>query len=150
MCHNEEVKNVNKAVVTEFYRLIEANEYGKLKAFCHPDFVFYSQVDTPLDADGFIEQEKGHMDAFPGFTMRIHDIFAEGDKVACYLIFEGVHAKEFLGVAPTNKKVRFSLMFMITLKDGKYIEKRAHYNTSDILKQLGVYAVPFTGSTLPD
>ena len=140
----------NKAIVKEFYRLIEENKYDKVKELCHKDFVFYSQIDTPLDAAGFIRQEKGHMDAFPGFTMRIHEMFAEGDQVACYLIFEGVQAKEFLGVAPTNKKVRFSLMFLLTLKDGKFIQKRAHYNTADILKQLGVFAVPFTGPTLPE
>ncbi|CAM8513685.1 hypothetical protein ESCOCK382M_23340 [Escherichia coli] len=68
------------------------------------------------------------MDAFPGFTMRIHEIFARDDKVACYLIFEGVQTREFLGHPASGRKVRFSLMFMITLKDGKYIEKRAHYN----------------------
>ena len=76
------------------------------------------------------------MDAFPGFTMRIHEIFARDDKVACYLIFEGVQTREFLGHPASGRKVRFSLMFMITLKDGKYIEKRAHYNTADILRQL--------------
>lgn len=140
----------NKAVVYEFYRLIEANEYDKVKDLCHDDFVFYSQIDTPLDVEGFIRQEKGHMDAYPGFTMRIHNCFTHGDKVACYLVFEGIQKKEYLGVAPTGNKVRFSLMFMITMKDGKFLEKRAHYNAADILKQLGIYAIPFTGPTLPN
>ncbi|WP_263303137.1 ester cyclase [Escherichia fergusonii] len=54
-----------------------------MKNLCHPDFKFYSQVDTPLNSEQFIVQEKGHMDAFPGFTMRIHEIFARDDKVAC-------------------------------------------------------------------
>ena len=92
-----------------------------MKNLCHPDFKFYSQVDTPLNSEQFIVQEKGHMDAFPGFTMRIHEIFARDDKVACYLIFEGVQTREFLGHPASGRKVRFSLMFMITLKDGKYI-----------------------------
>ncbi|HCJ6029687.1 TPA: ester cyclase, partial [Escherichia coli] len=47
-----------------------------------------------------------------------------------------VQTREFLGHPASGRKVRFSLMFMITLKDGKYIEKRAHYNTADILRQL--------------
>ncbi|WP_283769700.1 ester cyclase [Escherichia coli] len=108
--------------------MIEENKYAEVKNLCHPDFKFYSQVDTPLNSEQFIVQEKGHMDAFPGFTMRIHEIFARDDKVACYLIFEGVQTREFLGHPASGRQVRFSLMFMITLKDGKYIEKRAHYN----------------------
>ena len=71
----------NKAVVKKFYQLIEENNYDALKELCHPDFRFYSQIDHPLSADEFIRQEKNHMDACPGFTMRIHNMFAEGDKV---------------------------------------------------------------------
>ncbi|MCW6015681.1 ester cyclase [Serratia marcescens] len=131
MSVEENIKTVQK-----FYRLIEENKYDEVKKLCHPDFKFYSQVDTPMNSEQFIVQEKGHMDAFPGFTMRIHEIFARDDKVACYLIFEGVQSREFLGYPASGRKVRFSLMFMITLKDGKYIEKRAHYNTADIIRQL--------------
>ena len=124
----------SKALYDLKIKLIEENKYDEVKNLCHPDFKFYSQVDTPLNSEQFIVQEKGHMDAFPGFTMRIHEIFARDDKVACYLIFEGVQTREFLGHPASGRKVRFSLMFMITLKDGKYIEKRAHYNTADILR----------------
>lgn len=92
MSVEENIKTVKK-----FYRLIEENKYDEVKNLCHPDFKFYSQVDTPLNSEQFIVQEKGHMDAFPGFTMRIHEIFARDDKVACYLIFEGVQTREFLG-----------------------------------------------------
>ena len=88
----------------KFYQLIEENNYDALKDLCHPDFRFYSQIDHPLSADEFIRQEKNHMDACPGFTMRIHNMFAEGDKVACYLVYEGVHTRPFLGLPPTNKK----------------------------------------------
>lgn len=128
----------NMEIVKEFYRLIEENKYDELEKYLHPDFKFYSQIDTPLSADEFIAQEKGHMDAFPSFTMRIHDIFAKGDRVACYLVFEGKNTKEFLEMPPTGKKVKFSLMFLITLKDGKFYRKRAHYDGADILRQLGM------------
>ena len=128
----------NKAVVTRFYQLIEENRYDELKDLMHPDFRFYSQIDHPLTGEEFIRQEKNHMDACPGFTMRIHKMFAEGDLVACYLVYEGVHTKPFMGLPPTNNKVRFSLMFMITLKDGKFYEKRAHYDGADILRQHGM------------
>ncbi|EGR09759.1 ester cyclase-like protein [Vibrio cholerae HE48] len=37
---------------------------------------------------------------------------------------------------PTGKKVRFSLMMQLKIKDGKIIEKRAHFNEVDIMKQL--------------
>ncbi|HCO5558208.1 TPA: ester cyclase, partial [Escherichia coli] len=58
MSVEENIKTVKK-----FYRLIEENKYDEVKNLCHPDFKFYSQVDTPLNSEQFIVQEKGHMDA---------------------------------------------------------------------------------------
>lgn len=131
----------NEEIVRKFYQLIEENRYDELREYFHPDFKFYSQIDHPLTAQEFVEQEKNHMDAFPGFRMPIKHIFSKGDKVACYLVFEGVNTKPFMGIEPNGRKVRFSLMFMITLKDGKFYEKRAHYDGADILRQLGVNVI---------
>ena len=127
---------MNQALVKSFYQAIEDNDYDAVAAMCHKDFCFYSQVDTPLDVNGFLAQEKGNMDGFPGFTFRIHDIFAHDDKVACYMIFEGVQSAKMHDVLPTNNKVRISLMMHLTIKENKIIEKRAHFNMADMMKQL--------------
>ncbi|MBO2615663.1 MULTISPECIES: ester cyclase [Shewanella] len=126
----------NIALVKSFYKSIEANDYDAAKSMCHRDFTFYSQVDTPLDVDGFIVQEKGNMDGFPRFQFRIHEIFAQEDKVACYMTFEGIHSAMMNDLAPTNKSVRISVMMLLTIKDGKIKEKRAHFDKADMLKQL--------------
>jgi predicted ester cyclase len=128
------IKNIE--LVTSFYQAIEDNDYETVAALCHEQFTFYSQLNTPLDINGFLAQEKGNMDGYPGFTFRIHDIFSHDDKVACYMIFEGVHSAMMHDIHPTGKKVRFSLMMLLTIKDDKIFEKRAHFNEADIMKQL--------------
>lgn len=128
----------NIELVKAFYEAIEANDYDAVAAMCHEQFTFYSQLDTPLDLNGFLAQEKGNMDGYPGFTFRLHDVFADGDKVACYMIFEGIHSALMHDIQPTHKKVRFSLMMLLTVRDGKLIEKRAHFNEADIMKQLQI------------
>jgi len=128
----------NIELVKAFYEAIEANDYDAVAAMCHEQFTFYSQLDTPLDLNGFLAQEKGNMDGFPGFTFRLHDVFADGDKVACYMTFEGIHSSPMHDIQPTHKKVRFSLMMLLTVRDGKLIEKRAHFNEADIMKQLQI------------
>lgn len=88
-------------------------------------------------ADGFVKSEKQNFAAFKGFTMQIHDIIAERDKVAAYMIFEGKHnSAPLMGIEPTGNNVRFSFMMFLTIKDGKIIEKRAHFDQGDILHQL--------------
>ncbi len=128
----------NIELVKSFYQSIEENDYDAVASMCHEQFTFYSQVDTPLNIHGFLAQEKGSMDGYPGFTFRIHDIFAHDDKVACFMIFEGVHSAPMHDIQPTHNKVRFSLMMLLTIKDDKIVEKRAHFNETEIMKQLEV------------
>lgn len=128
----------NKELVRRFYETIEQENYEELKDFCHPEFVFYPQIDTPFPGvEGLVESEKKNFDAFPGFQMPIKAILAEDDQVAVYFIFEGKHTGiPFLGVSATGKTVKFSLMMLLQISDGKIIEKRSHVDVHDILRQL--------------
>lgn len=122
----------NKAVVSAFYAALERGDFEALGQYCHEDFVFYSQVDTPKPGvDGFIASEKAFFDQCVDWKMPIHHMVAEDDKVAAYLVFEGTYA-------PTQKWLRFSLLMLLTLKDGKIIEKRAHFDPLEIGQQMGV------------
>ncbi|MGM0876179.1 MAG: ester cyclase [Bacillota bacterium] len=128
----------NKELVRRFYETIEQENYEALKDFCHKDFVFYPQVDTPFPGvEGLVESEKKNFDAFPGFKMPIKAIMSEGEHVAVYFIFEGTHTGiPFQGVPATGKIVKFSLMMLLRIADGKIIEKRSHVDVYDILRQL--------------
>lgn len=128
----------NKELVRRFYEAIEREDYGALKEFAHPDFVFYPQIDTPFyGAEGLVESEKKNFDAFPGFKMPVQSIFAKGDQVAVYLIFEGKHTGiPLMGVQATGKDVRFSLMMLLRIADGKIVEKRSHVNVHDVIRQI--------------
>ncbi|MGK9268294.1 ester cyclase [Bacillus inaquosorum] len=118
----------------------ETIEQEALKDFCHKDFVFYPQLDTPFPGvEGFIESEKKNFDAFPGFKMPIKAMIAEDDLVAVYFIFEGKHTgTPFVGVP--GKSVTFSLMILLRIKDGKIIEQSSHVDVHEVLHQLGVPA----------
>ncbi|MGB3781788.1 ester cyclase [Priestia megaterium] len=129
---------MNKELVRRFYEAIQQENYEALKDFCHKDFVFYPQVDTPfLGAEGLIESEKKNFDAFPGFKMPIKTMVAEGNQVAVYFVFEGTHTGiPFAGISATGKHVKFALMTLLRIKDGKIIEKRAHADVNHIISQI--------------
>ncbi|MGD7071480.1 ester cyclase [Ralstonia pseudosolanacearum] len=75
--------------------------------------------------------------AFPGFSFQIERMVAEGDQVAAYLVFDGEHKSGVIdGIAPAGKRLRFSLLMLLTISDGKIIEKRAHFDRMDIHRQL--------------
>lgn len=77
---------VNKELVRQFYDLLEKEDYKAVAELCHDDFVFYFQVDSPIPgAEGFVSSEKKNFAAFRGFTMRIHELIAERNKVVAYI-----------------------------------------------------------------
>lgn len=129
----------NKKIVQKFYDAIQVGDYELVKELCHPEFVFYHQIDTPhFGAEGFIASEAKNFAAFEGFSMKIENLIAQGNRVAAYLVFEGNQSGEIFGHKPAGAKLRFSLMMMLTIKNNKIIEKRAHFDRLDIMNQLEV------------
>lgn len=128
----------NKQLVQRFYQAIQNENYTAAGECCHPDFRFFLQVDQPIaGAEGFIASEKKNFDAFPGFSFKIEKILAEDDLVAAYLVFDGMHTGSALdGIEPSGQRLRFSLLMLLTIADGKIIEKRAHFDRKDIHRQL--------------
>lgn len=130
----------NKELVRQFYDCLQQQNYEAMVNLVHPDFTFYSQIDTPhYGVEGFKEAEKKNFDAFPDFKSSVIDLIAEGDLVAVYMTIEGTHTgSPFAGIPATGKKVRVSLAQILRIADGKIVEKRAHFDRYDILMQLGV------------
>lgn len=128
----------NKKLVQKFYDAINREDFGALDELCHEDFVFYSQIDTPKPGvSGFVNSEKSAFDAFEFFRFPLELMVAEGDKVAAYLIFETKNQKlPTMGAEPHGKGCRISVFCLLTIKDGKIIEKRAHFDIADLRRQL--------------
>jgi len=130
----------NKQLVQRFYSAIERGDFDALHDMVHPDFVFYNQVDIARPGvQGLVEAEKKNFDAFESFRFPIETMVAEGDKVAAYMLFEGKgYRSDVFGVPASGKNVRISLMMLLTFKDGRIVEKRAHFDVGDIRRQLAV------------
>ena len=128
----------NKQLVRRFYAAIERGDFDALHDMVHKDFVFYSQIDTPKPGvKGLVDSEKPSFDAFESYIFPIDILVAEGDKVAAYMRFEGKgYRTDIIGVPPRGQDVRMSLMMLLTIKDGKIIEKRAHFDSADFRRQV--------------
>lgn len=74
---------------------------------------------------------------FPDHDAEIVHLVAEGNMVATYKTFTGTHEGEFMGIAPTGRKVTIRVMDFVRYRDGQIVE---HWNIVDqagLLQQLG-------------
>ena len=60
----------------------------------------------------------------------LHDVVVDGDLVAVRWTLTGVHAGPFLGIAATNRPVRFDGIDLYRMRDG---QMAAHWNVVDML-----------------
>ena len=74
---------------------------------------------------------------FPDAEWQFDDTVAEDDKVTLRFTFRGTHEGEFLGIAPTSKRVEINAITIYKFKDEKIIEEWAVLDFYSLLKQLG-------------
>src|SRR6478672_6724937 len=93
---------------------------------------------TP-DKDGARQLYKILRTAFPDFHADIHWQLADGDRVTTYKTYHGTHRGEFLGVAPTGRKVQFETVDVMRVQNGKIAEHWGVANLFSLMQQLGAW-----------
>jgi len=93
---------------------------------------------TP-DKNGARQLYKTLRSAFPDFHAEIHWQLADGDRVTTYKTYHGTHRGEFLGVAPTGRKVQFETVDVMRVRDSKIAEHWGVANLFSLMQQLGAW-----------
>lgn len=88
----------------------------------------------------FAEQSKRRIvawrTAFPDFTTSIEQLIAEGDWVAFRLKHSGTHKGDFLGMAPTGRRVEFTSMVFNRVNNGVVVENWGLHDNDALRTQL--------------
>lgn len=78
--------------------------------------------------------------AFTGWHAEIHDQIAESDLVSTRKTYVGTHDGEFLGIAPTGRTIRFAVIDIMRVCDGRITDHWAVADALGLFRQLGVRA----------
>ena len=78
--------------------------------------------------------------AFPDITFTVEDMIAKEDKVVSRITCKGTHNGEFMGIAPTGKKMNINGIIITRWVDGKEVEAWEVIDMLGMMQQLG--AIP--------
>jgi steroid delta-isomerase-like uncharacterized protein len=138
-----------KALVRSY--IAEVWTRGNLDAvdlFFSPDYRRYlSPTAEPLLLDGQKQRLAGFRSAFPDVNLAIEDIFSEDKYVIFRSTMSGTHQGVFQGIQPTGKTVTITLIDVIRVEHGKFIEHWGGPDLFDLLKQLGAVFSISPGTT---
>jgi predicted ester cyclase len=76
--------------------------------------------------------------AFPDWQEETVELVAEGDTVAGSFKCSGTHRGEFLGEAPTGKRMEVEEVFFLRAEDGKFVDFWALQDSLGRMRQLGL------------
>ena len=94
----------------------------------------------PPGLEGVRQVISAYRAAFPDVQLTIEELIAEGDTVADRWMWTGTHKGEFMGIAPTGKKVKLGGVSIVRIADGKIVEIRSASDNLELMKQLGAIA----------
>jgi steroid delta-isomerase-like uncharacterized protein len=107
----------NVALVQQFYEeAINRRDRTACERLLTDDFVhnneFRGRAGQQAAVDAFLE-------AFPDLSHKILITVAEDDRVAAHQKWTGTHQGEFLGIAPTGRKVTFTSTAILLIHQGQ-------------------------------
>ena len=76
--------------------------------------------------------------AFPDWREEVVQLVAEGDTVAGRFRCSGTHLGEFLGEAPTGKRMDVQEVFFLRVGDGRFVEFWGLEDSLGRMRQLGL------------
>jgi steroid delta-isomerase-like uncharacterized protein len=109
----------------------------------YADCVLYTPATGELKGEALKQYLASILAAFPDIRFTIEDQVAEGDKLVTRWSCTGTHQGEFMGLAPTGKKVTNSGMNISRIVEGKIVEERQEWDALGFLQRLG--AIPPLG-----
>ena len=105
----------NKAIVRRFIEAYNKRNLDLIDDFVAPDYVDHT---NKVGREGLKQLFNMGLKAFPDWHETIEDIIAEGDKVWVRLAYTGTHKGEFMGLAPTGKKVKSEMVDIYRIVNG--------------------------------
>jgi len=105
------------------------------------DFVWHwAPPGVAPDREGYKQFVTMSFAAFGDVHCATEDAIAEGDKVVVRWTWRATHKGEYMGIAPTGKKVTLTGIAISRIVDGKIVEEWGEMDNLGMMEQLGVVA----------
>lgn len=111
----------NQALVMRFFELLDTHQFDRFDEVLAPDLQLHIGVEDMGRAEAE-EMIRMVYTAFPDFTHDVADIFASGDRVVARAMDHCTHEGEFLGIAPTGRRLSMGQIAIYRIEAGRIAE----------------------------
>jgi len=131
----------NKALCRQILDLINQRKLDEAFALYAEDYIYHGPGGQELRGRQAIRGLwEVFLAGFPDLHATIDDMIVEGDRMAVRWRIEGTHTGEFMGIAPTNRKIEIGLNELFRTANGQAVEAWDSYDMYGLMQQIG--AIP--------
>lgn len=96
----------------------------------------------PMDTHGYDQFEADVRAAFSGIRHEIHEVVAEGDRVAVRLTLRGTHTGDFMGVPASGEDIAVEGTAFLRVADNRITRLRGFLDQMGLLQQIRALPAP--------
>ncbi len=127
----------NKKVVERLVRdIVNGGQVDLLDEVLADDFVAHGVGSGSSGPDGMRRLIATWRTAFSDWQDHIEEIVAEGDLVVLKIAARGTHDGPLLGIDPTGEEVRWGMIEMVRVAEGKITEQWGYSDFADVVRHL--------------
>lgn len=128
----------NEQLLARYVREVwDEGNLDALERFLSPSYKRHvSPTLPPLDRNGQIQRLRGFRSAFPDITLTVEDVVAGDDRVAFRSTIRGTHRGPLAGLAATENEIEVTLVDIVRIEDGLFVEQWGGPDMSDLFRQL--------------
>ena len=114
----------NKAAVRRFFEEgWNKGDLDEVKAFLADEFISHNSLNfTIQSSDDYCRGMVAFRRAFPDLITSVEDVVAEGDRVVARGTDRGTHRGEFMGRAPSGRRITTTWIEIFRMDSGKAVE----------------------------
>lgn len=136
-------QDINIAAQERFAEGVNTGNFDVFDEVVAPDVVDHDPApEQGPGPEGFKEMFRTMRSAFPDLEVTPEHMTATDDDVALAYTITGTHEGEFLGLAPTGRKVTARGVQIGRFEDGRLVERWGSSDQLAILQQLGAEPQP--------
>jgi steroid delta-isomerase-like uncharacterized protein len=125
-------------VVRRFIDALDKHDFDTIDDLLSDDLVFHGGSFGEISGrEQFKEFAAPFFVAFPDLRFELHDVIADGDRVAVRFTSTGTHNGEFSGMPPSGTRVSFIEQPQYRVADGKIVEFWWLADIFGLMQQLG-------------
>jgi predicted ester cyclase len=133
----------NKTIIRQYTEQIEnTGDISHIRDFIAEEYTeIYEGQSYPIGIQGAIEHLLGVRRVFPDLLITIENQIAEGEWVVTVYSVSGTFEKEWLGMKPAGKPIRFTGVNVDRIRDGRIIEHGGAANLFEPLLKAGAIRI---------